>query len=280
MSVNILHDLVTVSCKDISSGLSNDVCDWNPRKAMEPSVETTPSNVTNPSCDVVQSIYLLPKDTQPGNRKVETNSLPNCLTEADDVDTVNHIFIDKPGTIESLSLENNSRRTLCENPEGLSDDKCLLSRKKAKNTVSQHVKIIPLRRKSGDQENSSSSVDVFPYFKYQELMDTDICNLNDKENMNAEEGKSKDEPKVAYVVLHHLQKPPKDYLWFSLFAFLCCCPPLGLCALVFSYRVITALKFGDEEAAKYASKQAKGFATTAALSGLILLLLAIVFLVR
>ncbi|XP_078662695.1 synapse differentiation-inducing gene protein 1-like [Branchiostoma floridae x Branchiostoma belcheri] len=50
---------------------------------------------------------------------------------------------------------------------------------------------------------------------------------------------------------------PKDYFGLSIFTLLCCCLPVGVAALIFSYEVQSANAIGDVTRALKASNRAK-----------------------
>ena len=72
---------------------------------------------------------------------------------------------------------------------------------------------------------------------------------------------------------------PPNYLWQSIVVMLVCCLPLGIPALVFSTKVGPAHASGDHAAALDASKKAKLWCIIALVSGLVGIVLYVIFIV-
>jgi hypothetical protein len=83
----------------------------------------------------------------------------------------------------------------------------------------------------------------------------------------------------ASVRVRVLQTRPPSYLGLSLIAIVCCCWPLGLCALFHSARVNPAWKSGDRAGAQRASEAARIFSLIGIFIGALGALVAIVSIV-
>lgn len=63
---------------------------------------------------------------------------------------------------------------------------------------------------------------------------------------------------------------PKNYLGLSIFSLICCCPPLGIPAVVYASRVRGLFNKGDYLGAQRNSEKAKSWLTAAIVVGFIL----------
>jgi predicted secreted protein len=73
--------------------------------------------------------------------------------------------------------------------------------------------------------------------------------------------------------------PPPNYLVWAILATLFCCLPLGIASIVYAAQVNTKWSAGDAVGAQASSQKAKQFATWAAIGGLIIGVLYVVFVV-
>jgi hypothetical protein len=53
--------------------------------------------------------------------------------------------------------------------------------------------------------------------------------------------------------------PIPNYLWQSIVSTICCCPPLGIVAIIFAAQVNSKLAIGDVAGAQEASRKARMF---------------------
>ncbi|KAL2095097.1 hypothetical protein ACEWY4_009816 [Coilia grayii] len=71
-----------------------------------------------------------------------------------------------------------------------------------------------------------------------------------------------------------------SHLGFSIFNTLCCCLPLGIAAIVFSCRVDNANAMGDGTRALESSRIAKNLNIAGVVTGIILLIIVIVYQIK
>lgn len=73
------------------------------------------------------------------------------------------------------------------------------------------------------------------------------------------------------------QKPPKNYLVESILVTIFCCLPFGIAGIVFASQVNSKFAGGDYEGAVASSKSAKKWMTWGLVSGVIVIILYLVF---
>jgi len=73
------------------------------------------------------------------------------------------------------------------------------------------------------------------------------------------------------------QKPPKNYLVESILVTILCCLPFGIAGIVFASQVNSKFAVGDYEGAIASSKSAKKWMTWGLVSGVIVIVLYLVF---
>jgi Interferon-induced transmembrane protein len=69
-----------------------------------------------------------------------------------------------------------------------------------------------------------------------------------------------------------LTNPPNDFLGYSIFAFLCCCFPIGIAAIISSVTCRAAIAVGDREMADIESRKAYRRASWAVGIGIVIII--------
>lgn len=86
-------------------------------------------------------------------------------------------------------------------------------------------------------------------------------------------------PSYGAPVAQPAGTPPPNYLVWSILTTLFCCLPFGIASIVFAAQVNGKWAAGDVNGALAASKNAKKFAIIAAIAGLVVILLYVIFFV-
>ena len=79
--------------------------------------------------------------------------------------------------------------------------------------------------------------------------------------------------------MNELHTPPKNYLVESILVTIFCCLPFGIAGIVFAAQVNSKFESGDIEGAKKSSAEAKKWMKWGLISGLIVIILYIIFMV-